>query len=145
MLLDESNNKDNNSLVDVNTCFFGKHTYIVHCFRQHKMYTTSNIHQSNDSNIFNHSKPFLWLRTGMPLHYVPQEMYMLTHYRDVILSAMAFQITGVKIICSKTNSKLRVTGLYEGNLRVTGGFRSQMVKNAENVSIWWRHHAFCSV
>ena len=41
---------------------------------------------------------------------------------------------------SKKTSKLRVTGLCEGNPPVTGGFPSQRASNAENVSIWWRHH-----
>ena len=41
---------------------------------------------------------------------------------------------------SKKTSKLRVTGLCEGNSPVTGNFRSQRASNAENVSIWWRHH-----
>ena len=30
--------------------------------------------------------------------------------------------------------------LHWGNPPVTGGFTSQMNSNAENVSIWWRHH-----
>ena len=38
-------------------------------------------------------------------------------------------------------SKLRVTGLCEGNSPVTGEFPAQIASNAENVSIWWRHHA----
>ena len=42
-------------------------------------------------------------------------------------------------------SKLRVTGLCEGNLPVTGGFPSQMTSNAENVSIRWRYHVRCSI
>ena len=37
-------------------------------------------------------------------------------------------------------SKLRVTGLCEGNSPMTGEFQAQRVSNAENVSIWWRHH-----
>ena len=41
---------------------------------------------------------------------------------------------------SKETSKLRVTGLCEGSSPVTGEFPAQMVSNAENVSIWWRHH-----
>ena len=40
---------------------------------------------------------------------------------------------------SKKTSKLRVTGLCEGN-PVTGGFPSQRTSYAENASIWWRHH-----
>ena len=42
---------------------------------------------------------------------------------------------------SKKTSKLRVTGLGEGNSPVTAGFPSQRSSNAENVSIWWRHHS----
>ena len=41
---------------------------------------------------------------------------------------------------SKKTSKLRVTGLCEGNPPVTDGFPSQRASNAENVCIWWRHH-----
>ena len=41
---------------------------------------------------------------------------------------------------SKKISKLRVTGLCAGNSPETGEFPAQMVSNAENVSIWWRHH-----
>ena len=45
---------------------------------------------------------------------------------------------------SKKPSKLRVTGLFEGNSPVTGEFPSQRASDAENVFIWWRHHAnFC--
>ena len=41
---------------------------------------------------------------------------------------------------SKKTSKLRVTGLCAGNSLVTGEFPEQRASNAENVSIWWRHH-----
>ena len=40
----------------------------------------------------------------------------------------------------KKTSKLRVSGLCEGNSPVTGEFLSQRASNTENVSIWWRHH-----
>ena len=43
---------------------------------------------------------------------------------------------------SKKTSKLRVTGLCAGNSPVTGEFPAQRASNAENVSIWWRHHVF---
>ena len=43
---------------------------------------------------------------------------------------------------SKKISKLRVTGLCAGNSPGTGEFPAQMVSNAENVSIWWRHHGY---
>ena len=41
---------------------------------------------------------------------------------------------------SKKTSKFRVTGFCEGNSLMTGQFPSQRASNAENVSIWWRHH-----
>ena len=41
---------------------------------------------------------------------------------------------------SKKTSKLRVTGLCEGNSPVTGEFPAQRASNAENVSVLWRHH-----
>ena len=41
---------------------------------------------------------------------------------------------------SKKTSKLRVTGLCAGDSPGTGEFPAQMASNAENVSIWWRHH-----
>ena len=42
---------------------------------------------------------------------------------------------------SKKTSKLRVTGLCVVNSPGTGEFPAQMASIAENVSIWWRHHA----
>ena len=72
----------------------------------------------------------------------------MVHYTDVIMSAMTSQITSVSAVCSsrlfrcrpKKTSKLHVTGICEGNSPVTGKFPAQRASNAENVSIWWRHH-----
>ena len=69
-------------------------------------------------------------------------------HNGVIMRAMASQITCLTIVYStvysrrrsKKTSKLRVTGLCEGNSPVTGEFPAQRASNAENVSIWWRHH-----
>ena len=41
---------------------------------------------------------------------------------------------------SKETSTLRVTGLCLGKSPVTNEFSAQRASNAENVSIWWRHH-----
>ena len=69
------------------------------------------------------------------------------HYSDVIMSAMASNhrrldyLLGRFFRCtSKKTSKLRVTGLCEGKPPVTDGFVSQRASNAEDISIWWRHH-----
>ena len=56
------------------------------------------------------------------------------------MGAIASQITSLTIVYSIVYSKLRVTGLCEGNSPGTGEFPAQMASNAENVSIWWRHH-----
>ena len=44
---------------------------------------------------------------------------------------------------SKKTSKLRVTSLCAWNSPGAGEFPAQMASNAENVSIWWRHHDLC--
>ena len=41
---------------------------------------------------------------------------------------------------SKKTSNLCIAGLCEGNSPGTGEFPAQKASNAENVSIWWRHH-----
>ena len=67
------------------------------------------------------------------------------HYDDVLMSTMASLIIGFLLnsLCrhrSKETSKLRVTGLCEGNSPLTGEFPSQRASDAVNVSIWWRHY-----
>ena len=65
-------------------------------------------------------------------------------YGDVIMGTIVSQITSLTNRLfrrrSKKTSKLRVTGLCVGNSPGTGEFPAQMTSNAENVSIWWRHH-----
>ena len=67
------------------------------------------------------------------------------------MGSMAFQITSLAIVYSsvysgadknnnKKTSKLSVTGLCVGKSPVTGEFSAQRASNAENDSIWWRHH-----
>ena len=46
---------------------------------------------------------------------------------------------------SKKKSTLRVTGLCAWNSPGTVEFPAQMASNAENVSIWWRHHGWTYV
>ena len=71
------------------------------------------------------------------------------HYNDVIMSAMASQITSLTFVYSTRRSekisKFLVTGLCEGNSTFTGEIPAQKASNAEKVSIWWRHHVYRSV
>ena len=68
------------------------------------------------------------------------------YYGDVIKSVIASQITSLTIVYStvysgaKNISKLRVTGLCEGNSPGTCEFPVRRACNAENVPIWWRRH-----
>ena len=89
--------------------------------------------------------------------YIP--MYMLTsvypmqtnttsQYTDVIKGAIASQITSLTIVYLTINSDADqrkyqssawlafVRGIHRGPVK----FPEQMASNAENISIWWRHH-----
>ena len=82
-----------------------------------------------------------------------QNWITLKHYDDIIMGAMASQITSLMIVFlnrlfrrgSIKTSKLRVTGLCAGNSPRTGEFPAQMASNAENISISWRHHEMITV
>ena len=61
------------------------------------------------------------------------------------MGAMVSQIVGISIVAqffiqAQKTSKFRTTGLCEGHSPVTGEFPAQRASNAENISIWWRHH-----
>ena len=69
-----------------------------------------------------------------------------THYGDFIMSAMASQITSLTIVYStvylgaaQENIKVLWNWPFAGNSPVTDDFPHK-ASNAENVSIWWRHH-----
>ena len=70
------------------------------------------------------------------------------HYNYDILSAMASQITSLAFVFlpfiqGTDQTKLQSSAalaLCEWNSPLTGEFLAQMASNAENVSIWWRHH-----
>ena len=77
----------------------------------------------------------------------------ILHYYDVIMrernGVWNHQCFDCLLSClfrrnSKKTSMLRVAGICEGNSSVTGEytgeFPTQRVSDAENVSIWWRHH-----
>ena len=64
------------------------------------------------------------------------------------MGAMASQITSLTIVYStvysgadqRKDQSFAFTGLCAGKSPGTGEFPAQMASNAENVSIWWRHH-----
>ena len=65
------------------------------------------------------------------------------------MSLMASQITSLTIIYSTVYSgadqrkhKSFTTLAFVRGIHRTGEFPAQMASNAENISIWWRHHAY---
>ena len=74
------------------------------------------------------------------------------HYSDVIMGAMASQITSLTTVYAtfhsgadqrkyQNSTSLAFVG---GNSPVTGEFHAQRASNAEKVSIWWLHHVMRS-
>ena len=84
------------------------------------------------------------------------DQYIISHYGDIIMGAIASQITSLTNVYStvysdadqrkhQTSVSLAFVGKSPGN----DDFPTQMASHAENVSIWWHHHAItqeqCSV
>ena len=65
------------------------------------------------------------------------------HCSDVIMSAIASQITGVSNVCSNdcagADQRKHQSSTSLAFVRGIGGFLLQWTSNAENVSIRWRH------
>ena len=71
---------------------------------------------------------------------------LVVHYNDVIMIAMASQITSLTIVYSTVYTGADRADIKAphhccaGNPPVTGEFPAQRASNAGNVSIRWRHH-----
>ena len=70
------------------------------------------------------------------------------HFGDVVMGDIASQITSLAIVCSTVYSGTdqRKHQSSASLVFVRGIHRwipAQMASNAENISIWWRHHAYC--
>ena len=59
---------------------------------------------------------------------------------DVIMGAIASQITSLAVVYSTVYTDSGRHWLLCGEFTGTGEFHAQRASNAENVSIWWRHH-----
>ena len=89
------------------------------------------------SYVFNHAFEQKWCTFSVyaSLLWRQNERHGVSNYRR-----LDYLFNGLCRWGSKKTSKRRGTGLCEGNSPVTGEFPSQRASNAENVSIWWRHH-----
>ena len=93
------------------------------------------------------------------LHYIPRNIHTVNMFGWGLVTTLRWRHNGRDSVSnqqphdcllnrlfrrrSKKTSKLRVTGLCVGNSPGTGEFPAQMASNAENISIWWRHHEIC--
>ena len=84
--------------------------------------------------------------TGKPIQLVYHLRHTINHYCGVIMGAMVSQITILTIVYSIVYSDAyqRKHQSSASLAFVQGIHRSQMASNAENVSIWWRHHGVTS-
>ena len=79
---------------------------------------------------------------------VPDKTCQLSHYGDVIMGTVASQITSLTTVYStvwsgadqRKHQSSASLAFVRGNSPVTGELSTQMSSNAENISIWWRHH-----
>ena len=70
---------------------------------------------------------------------------LTAHYGDVIMSTIASQITSLTIVYStvyyaQIKENIKAPRHWPLSEEFTGEFPAQMASNAEDVSIWWRHH-----
>ena len=74
--------------------------------------------------------------------YANDVIVLVIHYNDVIMDVLASQITSLTIVCLTVYSggDQRKHQSSASLAFVTGEFPAQKASNAENVSIWWRHH-----
>ena len=90
--------------------------------------------------------------TLTPLLVFPLRPYSTYHYNDVIMDAMASQITSISsvysTICTSIDQRKHQSPASLACVRgihwTDGEFPSQRSSKAENVSIWWRHHGSSS-
>ena len=98
--------------------------------------------------------PFIFALPVTRVHrYVLGEELRLSHDSDVIMSAIAFKISCISIVCSvvcsgahqRNHRNSALLAFVRGNPPVTSGFTSQKANNMEYISIWWHHHTINSV
>ena len=69
---------------------------------------------------------------------------VLYHYSEVIMMAIASQITGISIvystICSGAYQRKHQNSVSLGFVPCDEWIPTKRASNAENFSIWWRHH-----
>ena len=107
-----------------------------------KLFVMLLCHMFNKETVFELIDANLRLMHCCVWHNVMQSLRWRHNGRDSVSNHQPHDclLNGLFRRRSKKTSKLYVTGLCAGNSPGTGEFPAQMASNAENVSIWWRHH-----
>ena len=150
-LWNEMQSKNQTTTRVYNNCYFKKYTRTLNQFKFQRAFeyrvpigfpAISVFHRLINTRILNPGASHRWLRD------VEVIFKVYFHYNDVIMGTVASQITSLAIVYSTVDSDTDqrkhqssaplafVRGIHRG----TGEFPAQMASNAENVSIWWRHH-----
>ena len=129
-------------------CFPGRNSLTRHdtLFNIHMQWLKSAINRL----IWRHKDKY----SNASLQVTLSTVRLCPQYSDVIIGAMAFQITSLTIVYSTVytgadqikHQSFAPLAFVRGNSQVTGEIPAQMASNAENVSIWWYHHVVeCSM
>ena len=104
-----------------------------------------NHHLRHGREKISHRSIWTWLK--MLLWLIPGALQWRHKERDGVSNHRHLDCLPNRLFrrSSKKTSKLRVTHLCEVNSPVIDEFPAQRVSNAENASIWWRHHGFILV
>ena len=124
---------------------------VMHWKENVEIFITACTGSCHFENFYQHNNISGWNYMGYPIHFVHCFVVLCfvavtLHYNDVIMNTMASQITSLTIIYSSVYSGAdqrkhqSSASLAFVNSPVTGEFPTQRASNAENVSIWWRHH-----
>ena len=83
-----------------------------------------------------------------PIFHLQYHVKMIDHYIDVMMTTVASQITSLTVVYSIVYSgagqrkhQSPASLAFVRGIHRAGEFPAQRASNAENVSIWWRHHA----
>ena len=84
-----------------------------------------------------------WFSTTPSVRYTLHWAWIWRHNgRDGVSNHQPHHCLLNRLFRRKSKKISKLTGLCVGNSLVTGELPAQMASNAENVSIWWRHHVF---
>ena len=114
---------------------FDNDLLVLHCAMSPLNFKPMRSLKNQKGNVVLHDDVIKWKHFPRSLQWRQNGHYGVSNHQphDCLLN----RLFGPR---SMETSKLRVTGLCAGNSPVTGEFPAQMANNAENVSIWWRHH-----